>query len=370
MDIEDEENNIVNNFNSDEEDQNDLEGQDVNNNIANIIDQTYNHNIYNFNYVYTYFTNNGILKNMYRCPQCNTLMNLVKENAFLDRQCFRCKKSNPKHDVKINIRKDTIFENIKINLISIYFIIYECLLNNLSANKAFIEFNEFKKHINVPDVSQKNINKLYAALRNKIKRKTHEIWRKEPLCYHNDGEIARVEIDESKLLGNQNQVYWMFGIIERSTKNCRVFTVLDNRSREVLLPLVINNVYTNNDLAEYNSREEINLYSLSTRVYSDCWAAYNEIAFKNEGYILHKVNHSVWFGAGLFHTNNIEGLWSQIKRLCFNFTGINFTLLDKLSNKGIAPKDYLDDWICWGLFLRNTELKKFNKINKIIELNK
>ena len=152
-----------------------------------------------------------------------------------------------------------------------------------------------------------------------------------------------MEIDESKLLGNQNQVYWMFGIIERNTKNCRVFTVLDNRSREVLLPLVINNVYTNNDLAEYNSGEEISQYSLSTRVYSDCWAAYDVNAFKNEGYILHKFNHSVWFGAGLFHTNTIEGLWSQIKRLCYNFSGINFTLLDKLTNKGIEPKDYLDD---------------------------
>ena len=57
------------------------------------------------------------MKTQYRCPQCNSLMNLVKENAFLDRQCFRCKKSYPKHDVKINIRKDIIFENIKINLI-------------------------------------------------------------------------------------------------------------------------------------------------------------------------------------------------------------------------------------------------------------
>ena len=84
---------------------------------------------------------------------------------------------------------------------------------------------------------------------------------------------------------------------------------MDNRNLEVLMPLVINNVYTNNDLSEYNSREEISLYSLSTRVYSDCWAAYNEKEFsKNEGYILHKVNHSVWFGSGLFHTNNIEGL--------------------------------------------------------------
>ena len=44
--------------------------------------------------------------------------------------------------------------------------------------------------------------------------------------------------------------------------------------------------------------------------------------------------------------------------------------MNKIANKGISEKDYLDDWICWGLFLRNIELKKLNKLNKIIELNK
>ena len=113
----------------------------------------------------------------------------------------------------------------------------------------------------------------------------------------------------------------------------------------------------------------MHLYSISIRVYSDCWSAYNEIEFKNEGYILHRVNHSVWFGSGLFHTNTIVVLWSQIKRLCNYFTGINFPLLDKLENKGVSPNDYLDDWICWALFLRNIELKKINKINKVNEFN-
>ena len=27
--------------------------------------------------------------------------------------------------------------------------------------------------------------------------------------------------------------------------------------------------------------------------------------------------------SNIFQTNNIEGLWSQIKRLCHNFSGIN-----------------------------------------------
>jgi len=77
----------------------------------------------------------------------------------------------------------------------------------------------------------------------------------------------------------------------------------------------------------------------------------------------------VWFGSGLFQSNTVEGLWAQIKRLCNNFAGINFHLLDNLANNGISPKEYLDGWICWGIFLRECEMNKLNKINKIIYLN-
>ena len=368
MDIE-EEFEIVDNFSS-KDDEDSAESEEENSNYSDIIDRTYNASIYNFNYIYTYFIKYEIMIAGFKCPICNCNMNKVKEITFLDRECFRCKKSNPSHDIKINLRKNSIFEEIKMNLISIFFIIYECFLNNISANKAKLEFSEFKKHIDVPDISKNNINKLYSKLRNVIKLRMHETWKKEPLCYNIDGEIPRVEIDESKLIANQEKTYWMFGIIERKSKNCRVFTVLDNRTRQTLIPIILNNVYTINDLSEYHNNQDIHLYSLSTRVYSDCWRAYNEIDFKNNGFILHRVNHSVWFGSGLFHTNTIEGLWSQIKRLCKDFAGINFKLLNKIANKGISEKDYLDDWICWGLFLRNIELKKLNKLNKIIELNK
>ena len=139
---------------------------------------------------------------------------------------------------------------------------------------------------------KKNIIKIYTIVRNTIKKKMHENWKKEPLCYiNNDGDIPRCEIDESKLVGNQDKVYWMFGIIERKTKDCRIFTVLDNRTRESLVPIVVNNVYTADDLSEYDNNEDIHLYSLSTRAYSDCWAAYNESNFKEKRFILHRVNN-------------------------------------------------------------------------------
>ena len=43
-----------------------------------------------------------------------------------------------------------------------------------------------------------------------------------------------------------------------------------------------------------------------------------------------KINHIVLFGYGNFHTNNVEGLWPQIKRLTNNFSGISFDSIKKL----------------------------------------
>lgn len=65
-------------------------------------------------------------------------MKEINNKGFVDDKCFRFKKNVPKHDTKYSIRKESIFENIKINLIVIYFLIYECFANNLSSNKVIM----------------------------------------------------------------------------------------------------------------------------------------------------------------------------------------------------------------------------------------
>ena len=54
------------------------------------------------------------------------------------------------------------------------------------------------------------------------------------------------------------------------------------------------------------SNAYLHQYYLSTHVYSDCWRAFNPTDFKNNGFYLHRVNHSIWWGKGLFNTNSIE----------------------------------------------------------------
>jgi len=61
------------------------------------------------------------------------------------------------------------------------------------------------------------------------------------------------------------------------------------------------------------------------------------------GYKLHRVNHSVWFGQGLFHTNTVEGLWATIKRLNGNFYEITFKKFENLESNEITSKNYSND---------------------------
>ena len=96
-------------------------------------------------------------------------------------------------------------------------------------------------------------------------------------------------------------------------------------------------------------------------MYSDCFSTYGENDFAAMNYILHRVNHSIWSFSGSFHTNTVEGLWSCIKRLSNNFSGLNFKLLTDLENKGIQLKDYIDDWLCYCLFMRDIEMKNLNE---------
>lgn len=135
--------NIVEDFNSGASESEEEENNNNLNEKNEIIINSYNPAIYNFEFTYSFFKTNEILYTNYRCPYCNNIMNLVSENTFLDKFCFRCCKRSPKHDVKYSIRKTTFLENIRINMITLYFLIFECFINKMSANKAYNEFKNF-----------------------------------------------------------------------------------------------------------------------------------------------------------------------------------------------------------------------------------
>ena len=170
--------------------------------------------------------------------------------------------------------------------------------------------------------------------------------------------FAAIEIDEREIIGNSEIIYWMFGLIDRVTKEARIFCVLNDRTKNNLLPLVKNNVLSN-DMNEFEDDENMEIdeeYQINTRIYSDCYSSYQVNDFRNMGYILKRVNHSIWFGYGSFHTNNVEGLWSQIKRITNNFSGLSINKINQMFTTAYEKKK-LFRWMDYICFI----LKKFRK---------
>ena len=255
----------------------------------------------------------------------------------------------------------------------IYFLLFYCFTEKKSISVTLTESEDFAKQIGIVGITKQSIIKFFEHIRNVIKEKMHHNWSEKLLgedAILDDNGYISCEIDESEIIGNQNVIYWMFGIIERSTKEARVFCVLNNRTKENLLPLVKNNIITdehyNNDDEEISEEENV-----QTRVYSDCFSSYQVNDFRNMGYILKRINHLVLFGIGLFHSNNIESLWGQLKRYTNNFSGISIeSLYNKFNNNEALIKDYLDGWICYSLFLREIFRKKLSwnaRINYLCE---
>ena len=131
---------------------------------------------------------------------------------------------------------------------------------------------------------------------------------------------SSVEIDENKIISSGNLIYWMFGVIDRNTKEARARCVLNNRTKKNLLTLVEKYVNTI-DINEEG--DDIEDFSLKTRVYSDCFRSYRVSGFNEMGFILKSVNHSICFGAGNLHTNTIESLWHQKKFITNDFSGMS-----------------------------------------------
>ena len=71
-----------------------------------------------------------------------------------------------------------------------------------------IEIDEICKKINKSSTTNKTIIKLFLFLREKIRIKYHEDWKKKPLGTEpNTNGVARVEIDEMKLLVTKIKYY-------------------------------------------------------------------------------------------------------------------------------------------------------------------
>ena len=217
--------------------------------------------------------------------KCARGMNLVeREKAGKEGVLWRCPRKGCRREV--SLRKDTFFEGSHLEI--------EKILRILHLWSTKTPLNKMRVEV---EVSTKTAVDWY----NFVRDVCAQYYIDHPAVI--GGPNVEVEIDESKFgkrkynRGRTVDGHWVFGGVERITGECFLVEV-QQRDAATLLPIVQNFVRP------------------GSIVYSDEWAAYNQLA-ASAACQHQTVNHSIHFvdpqtGA---HTQGIEGLWSACKRM-------------------------------------------------------
>jgi len=195
---------------------------------------------------------------------------------------------------------NSFFENSKIDLVDVLKLLY--FWSNGYTSKQVIK----ETKLSLPTISN-YYSQCRSILEDSLISKTNE---------KIGGPGVVVEIDESCFskrkynVGRLNKNTWVFGGKERDS-NKYFFEIVPDRSAKTLIEIINRKI----------DKESI--------IISDCWAAYQRL--EKEGFMHLTVNHKYNFvdpetGA---HTQNIESLWSLVKRSTVNLKRVN--LISKLA---------------------------------------
>ena len=95
---------------------------------------------------------------------------MVKDIQRIDKYVWRCRRNNPNHDIKINLRAESKLEDCRLNIQIIYFLLFYCFTEKKSINSTLTESEEFAKKIGVTSITKQSIINFFAHIRNVIKK--------------------------------------------------------------------------------------------------------------------------------------------------------------------------------------------------------
>lgn len=240
---------------------------------------------------------NNMVQRQKMCRTHRTPMRLSKTNKSFG--AWVCTKGQCKQKGKICRNTGTFFENGKIDIRHVFYLIY-AFAHKWTFDSARNEdpLKEEKQQC----LSTSTLSDWYNYCRECVV--IYQLERNEYV-----GKIGgpgrTVQIDESKFgkrkfnRGRHIEGHWVLGMIEDGSEDLRLEVCPDNvRSAEVLVPLIKKHV------------EE------GTTIHTDCWRAYDCLA--ENGYIHKKVNHSdpdnPFVSSDGTHTQRIESQWRAVKR--------------------------------------------------------
>ena len=76
------------------------------------------------------------------------------------------------------------------------------------------------------------IIRIYQILRDKIRKCMNNYWRNNLLVNNFiDKVYESIEIDESEIIGNNETILWIFGMIDKFNKVVRIYCALSDRTK-------------------------------------------------------------------------------------------------------------------------------------------
>ncbi|MEN2500739.1 MAG: hypothetical protein MHMPM18_005195 [Marteilia pararefringens] len=224
----------------------------------------------------------GVVNEDKCCPNCNDLLNINKDCSKLNKCRYFCKICKKRFEVS----SLTKFKGTKIPLIKIM----QCI-------SLFVREMNLEEAADKTGVSKKSMVMIHSSIREAIfqhvESTTGMIGNNGPV-ENDETVIARRKYNRGRVVPLQ----WLFGGIEREGGRFFLKTV-PKRDSETL------------------GAEIKNFIVEGSTVYSDQWGAYQKFFRQNPEYSHSTVNHSREFVNGnnpSIHTQNIEGLWSLLKR--------------------------------------------------------
>lgn len=242
----------------------------------------------------------GIFKNSFFCGRCSdgTKLKYIKRKPSPDGFHWVCRRTCR---FTTSIRKDSVFEESRLDMRTIFFIMYKYI------NRIPITDIAYELCVDRGTVSE------YSAMAREVIG--------EYICenseklggYNDDGTSKIVEIDESYFFkrkynrGRLTNGQWYVGGVERGSKKTFLIPV-SNRNQLTMRTIIQENVLP------------------GTIIVTDQWRAYSAALRDDETYEHRPVNHSINFvdpEDPSVHTQTIDGLWGHMKKFLRGKSGIS-----------------------------------------------
>ena len=212
---------------------------------------------------------------------CHSTYKQTKDSSYPEGFCWKCSQCK----TKFSLKKGSWFENSKLSVQSILTLTFfwvndfsnkQCVLHAQVSPKTVVDWYNFCREVCLVILEQDQ----------------HQVI---------GGPGVIVEIDESKFgkrkyhKGKRVDGVWVFGGIERDNKANCFFFVLEDRSADTLIPLILDHIRP------------------GSIIISDLWKGYSRLSFL--GYEHLTVNHKKEFKNPITgaHTNHIETTWHSLK---------------------------------------------------------